>query len=139
MSKSALDDFPRPPCADLLGLTLLEHDAEEGWAKFAFDGRPEFANPAGYIQGGFLTAMLDDTMGPTALLASKGRSYTATIDMNVSFIAPAKPGRLFSEGRVVQLGKTVAFLEARISDAGGTLVARATSSARVVPVERLGA
>jgi uncharacterized protein (TIGR00369 family) len=82
--------------------------------------------------------MLDDSMGPAALLMSEGKSYTVTIDMHVSFFAPARPGRLIAEGQVLQLGKTIAFLESRLSDSDGTLVARATSSARVVPVGRLG-
>jgi uncharacterized protein (TIGR00369 family) len=68
-----------------------------------------------------------------------GRFYTTTIDMNVSFLAPAKPGRLFGEGRVVQMGKTIAFLEAQLTDANGVVVAKATSSARLVPVDRLAA
>jgi uncharacterized protein (TIGR00369 family) len=131
------DKFPRPPCADLLGLTLLEHDAEEGWARFSFEGRAEFRNPAGFIQGGILAAMLDDTMGPTALLASKGTLYTASIDMTVSFLAPARPGKLFSKGKVVQMGKTIGFMEAEISDSKGVRLARATGSARLVPVEKL--
>src|ERR1700760_1253686 len=104
MTETLFDRFPRPPCADLLGLTLLDHDPKEGWAKFSFEGRREFLNPAGFVQGGILSAMLDDSMGPTALLASGGALYTATIDMNVSFFAPAKPGKIFSEGRVVQMG-----------------------------------
>jgi uncharacterized protein (TIGR00369 family) len=137
MANAIFDGFPRPPCAELLGLTLLEHDADAGWARFSFEGRREFLNPAGFVQGGFLSAMLDDTMGPTALLASGGTLYTATIDMNVSFLAPAKAGTLFSEGRVVQMGKTIAFMEATISDAEGTRLARATSSARLVPVAKL--
>jgi uncharacterized protein (TIGR00369 family) len=134
---TVFDRFPKPPCAELLGWTLLEHDAARGWAKIGFEGRPQFLNPAGFVQGGLLAAMLDDTMGPTALLASGGALYTATIDMNVSFLAPARPGRFVGEGRVVQMGKTVAFLEAKLFDAEGTLVARATSSARLVPVGKL--
>ena len=41
------------------------------------------------------------------------------------------------EGQVIQMGKTVAFLEARLTDSEGTLVAKATSSARLVPTSRL--
>ncbi|HEY4112690.1 MAG TPA: PaaI family thioesterase [Rhizomicrobium sp.] len=137
MPDTIFDKFPRPPAASLLGWTLLDQDPQKGWIKLAFDGRPEFRNPAGFIQGGILAAMLDDTMGPAALIMSGGRLYTATIDLNVSFLAPAKPGPLISEGQVIHLGKSIAFSEARISDENGTLLARATSSARVVPVERL--
>jgi uncharacterized protein (TIGR00369 family) len=139
MTTTVFDRFPRPPCAELLGWTLLDHDAENGWAKLSFEARPEFCNPAGFIQGGLLTAMLDDAMGPAVLLASGGRCYTVTIDMNVSFLAPARPGRLFAEGRIIQLGKTVGFVEAALSDGAGTLIARATASVRLVPAERLAA
>jgi uncharacterized protein (TIGR00369 family) len=118
-------------------LTLLDHNPAEGWARFSFEGRAEFLNPAGFIQGGILAAMLDDTMGPTALLVSGGTAFTATINLNVSYFQPARPGRLFAEGRVLNMGKTIAFLEATISDAAGTKLASATSSARVVPVDKL--
>jgi uncharacterized protein (TIGR00369 family) len=133
------DRFPRPPCADLLGWTLLDSDAAQGTARLAFEGRKEFLNPAGFVQGGMLAAMLDDSMGPAVLIMSGGKFYTATINMNVSYLAPARPGRFTAEARVVQLGKTVAFMESSLSDADGNVVARASASARLVPVERLPA
>jgi uncharacterized protein (TIGR00369 family) len=83
--------------------------------------------------------MLDDTMGPAVLLMTEGRFYTVSIGMSVSFLAPARPGRLIGEGQVVQLGKTIAFVEASLADDDGVLVARASSQARLVPVERLAA
>lgn len=133
------DRFPRPPCADLLGWTLLDHDAERGWAKLAFEGRAEFLNPAGFVQGGLLAAMLDDAMGPAVLIKSGGALYTATISMNVSYLAPARPGRFTAEAQVVQMGKTVAFMEASLCDGEGVVVAKASASARLVPTERLPA
>lgn len=126
----------RPPCANLLGWQLVEADAETGHIHVAFEGKREFLNPAGFIQGGILSAMLDDTMGPAVWVKTNGALFTSTIDMNVSFLAPAKPGPLFGEGRIVQMGKTVAFLEALLRDRSGTLIARATSSARLVPAKQ---
>jgi uncharacterized protein (TIGR00369 family) len=137
MDDALFGKFRRPPCADLLGLELLDHNPEQRWARFAFEGRPEFLNPAGFIQGGILSAMLDDTMGPTVLLSSRGTLFTATINLNVSFLQPAKPGRILSEGRVVSMGKTIAFVEATLSDAQGVKLAIGTSSARLVPIEKL--
>ncbi|HEX4301415.1 MAG TPA: PaaI family thioesterase [Rhizomicrobium sp.] len=130
------EKYPMPPCARTLGWSLLARDAARGWVKLSFEARAEFCNGTGGVQGGFLAAMLDDTMGPAVIVASHGAFYAATIDMNVSFLKPAKAGRLFAEGRVVQLGKTVAFVEAQISDADGALLARATSSMRLLPMER---
>ena len=137
MTRSILDRIPMPPSARLLGWQLLDHDADRGWLRVGFDGKPAFVNPAGFIQGGILTAMLDDTMGPVALLASGGRFYTSTIDLHVSFLAPARPGPIVGEANVVQLGRTVGFIEGRLLDKAGTLLARATTSARLVPVERV--
>jgi uncharacterized protein (TIGR00369 family) len=129
--------FPMPPCASLLGWRLLDSNARRGWARLSFEGRSAFLNPAGFIQGGILSAMLDDAMGSTVFVASEGMLFTATIDMNVSFVAPARPGRLFAEGQVVRLRKSIAFLEAQLFDRDGELLARATSTARLVPVEKL--
>lgn len=137
MSGSALEAFPVPPCGRTLGWKLVAQDTERGWVRIEFEARPEFVNPAGFIQGGFLAAMLDDTMGPAAVVKSEGRWFTASIDMNVSFLAPARPGKLFGEGRVVQLGKSIGYLEAELFDSDGKLLARATSSARLVPSEAL--
>jgi uncharacterized protein (TIGR00369 family) len=133
---NALDNMPRPPCAVLLGWRLLEARPADGWVRIGFEGRPEFVNPAGCIQGGFLAAMLDDTMGPAVFLHSGGALYTSTISFNVTFMAPARPGPLFGEGQVIQLGKTVGFVEAWLTDAGGALIARATSSVRLIPAEK---
>jgi uncharacterized protein (TIGR00369 family) len=133
---TALDGLPRPPCAELLGWHVLDARPKEGWIRIGFEARREFTNPAGSIQGGFLAAMLDDTMGPAVFVMTEGALYTATIDMNVSFLSPARPGPLFGEGRVIQLGKSVGFIEATLSDAAGTVIARATSSAKLVPTAK---
>lgn len=133
MTATALDRIPMPPSARLLGWRLLDHDPTRGWARVGFAGRADFCNPAGFIQGGLLTAMLDDTMGPAVWLATDGDWYTASIDITVSFLNPAKPGPLIAEATVIQRGKTIAFLQAELRDAAGLLVCRATSTARLVP------
>ena len=128
---------PMPPCARLLSWQLLEQDEARGIARLSFEAGPDFLNPAGYVQGGFVAAMLDDTMGPAVLVASRGTLFCSTIDMHVTFLAPVRPGRLYGEGRVVRLGKRVGFVGASLSDGEGALLARAASSARLVPTERL--
>ena len=70
--ESIFDKFPTPPVAELLGWKLVDQDAERGWVRIEFDAKPIFRNPAGYIQGGIVAAMLDDTMGPAALVQLEG-------------------------------------------------------------------
>jgi len=132
MIATALDRLEAPPSSRLLGWHLLDARPEAGWIRIGFDGKREFCNPAGFIQGGILGAMLDDTMGPAVFVMTEGRLYTATITMTVNFLAPAKVGPITGEANVTQLGRTVAFVEGRLTAEDGTLLATATASARLV-------
>ena len=132
MIASVFDHFAAPPSSKLLGWHLLDARPSDGWIRIGFDGRKDFCNPAGFIQGGILSAMLDDTMGPAVFVMTEGKLYTATITMTVNFLAPAKPGPLIGEANVTQLGKTVAFVEGRLMAEDGTLLATASTSARLV-------
>jgi uncharacterized protein (TIGR00369 family) len=132
MLATALDQIPAPPSSKLLGWHLLDARPEDGWIRIGFDGKREFCNPAGFVQGGILAAMLDDTMGPAVFTKTEGRLYTATISMTVNFLAPARPGPITGEATVTQLGKTVAFVEGKLMAADGTVLAIATTSARLV-------
>jgi uncharacterized protein (TIGR00369 family) len=132
MIATALDNIAAPPSSKLLGWHLLDARPGDGWIRIGFDGKPEFCNPAGFVQGGILAAMLDDTMGPAVFTMTEGKLYTATITMTVNFLAPARPGPITGEATVTQLGKTVAFVEGRLMAADGTVLATATTSARLV-------
>ncbi len=136
MSTDVFDRFEMPPSARSLGWRLIEAAPERGWIKVGFEATVAFCNPAGFIQGGFLAAMLDEVMGPAVLAASDGALYTVTANMNLTFLAPARAGALTGEGRVVQLGKTIGFIEASLFDENGTEVARASATARLVPTAK---
>ena len=132
MITTALDRLEVPPCSRLLGWRVLDARPEQGWVRIGFDGNAKFCNPAGFIQGGILTAMLDDTMGPAVFVMTEGRLYTATITMTVNFLAPAKVGPIVGEATVTQIGKTIAFMEGRLTAEGGDVLATSTASARLV-------
>ena len=132
MISTALDRLAAPPSSKLLGWHPLDARPGEGWVRIGFVGKPEFCNPAGFVQGGILSAMLDDTMGPAVFVMTDGKLYTATITLTVNFLAPAKPGPIVGEANVTQLGKTIAFVEGRLAAEDGTVLATASSSARLV-------
>jgi uncharacterized protein (TIGR00369 family) len=130
--KTVLDDIPAPPSAKLLGWRLLDARPWDGWLKVGFEGREEFCNPAGFIQGGILSAMLDDSMGPAVFVTSDGRFYTTTISLTVNFIAPTRPGPLIVEAQVIQIGKSIAFMEGKLIAKDGTVLATASTTARLI-------
>ncbi|MQA09258.1 MAG: hotdog fold thioesterase [Pseudonocardiaceae bacterium] len=123
-----------PPAAVTLGWELLEVHPEQGTIKVAFRAGEQFVNPAGVIQGGFLAAMLDDTLGPALVATLPEGQFAPTLDLHVQFLRPARPGRLIGTGRIVQRGKDVCFLAGELAGTDDKLVATATATARIQPV-----
>jgi uncharacterized protein (TIGR00369 family) len=122
---------PPPSAAVLLGFELVAVDPEAGTIEASFTATEQFLNPAGNVQGGFLAAMLDDTLGP-ALVATLGEDeWAPTIDLQVQFLRPAKPGKLRANGRVVRRGKDIAFLAGELRSPDGEIIATATASAMI--------
>lgn len=129
MPRTIFDDLPLPPAARLLGWRLLALDPQAGTIEVQFDAKPNFANPAGFIQGGFIAAMLDDTLGPAAFAMTGGGRLTTTIDLHVHYVRPVSPGYVTAKAKVVNLGASIAFLEGELFDAAGKLSATASASA----------
>lgn len=124
-----------PPAPLHLGWRLLDFDFDKGWIKVGFSPKPEFRNLAGHVQGGFISAMLDDTIGPSILIKTKGEFMGPTIDLHTQFLSPLKLGSVVVEGRVTKLGQRIAFTEGQLFDADGKLCACATSTTLLVPVK----
>lgn len=123
---------PLPSATKTLGWSLLQADSERGEVEVSFEATDDFLNPAGTVHGGFLTAMLDDTMGPALAVTLEPGLYGATLELKVSFLRPAKPGRLVGRGRVVHSGRTIAFLAGELFDDSGQAVAVGSATVRIV-------
>ena len=119
-----------PPAAALLGWKALS--LERGHVRVRYTARPEFGNPQGAIQGGFLAAMLDDAMGPALFTTLGAEDFAPTIEMKVNFLRPARPGALIAEGRVVHQTRSLAFLEGTLATEDGDLIVTATATARII-------
>jgi uncharacterized protein (TIGR00369 family) len=110
--------LPAPRAAATLGFSIKHLSPETGTIEVEFEGKPEFTNPAGHIQGGFLAAMLDDTMGPALAATLRAGEIAPTINLNVSFIKPGKVGTLQGQGRILKRGKEVCFLSSELYQEG---------------------
>ncbi len=120
--------------AATLGWELVEVDPDVGTIEVAFAAGEAFLNPVGVIQGGFLAAMLDDTLGPALVATLPPGGFAPTLDLHVQFLRPARPGRLVGRGRVVQRGREVCFLSGELIGPDGRPVAVATATARIQAV-----
>ncbi|MHB1533496.1 MAG: PaaI family thioesterase [Acidimicrobiales bacterium] len=122
---------PLPPAAVTLGWELVSANPEEGTIEVAFTATDAFVNPAGVVQGGFLAAMLDDTLGPALVAGLEPGDFAPTMDLHVQFLRPARPGRLVGRGRVVRRARDVGFLAGELVDEQGAVVAVATSTVQI--------
>ncbi|MEU4360079.1 PaaI family thioesterase [Streptomyces virginiae] len=114
-----------------MGWELVSVDPDLGTIEVAFQAGPHFANPMGMTQGGFLAAMLDDTLGPALVACLPDGQFAPTVDLHVQFLRPAPPGRFRGLGRVVRRGRTMCFLAGDLFDSEGRIVATATATAQV--------
>lgn len=127
---------PPPPAAALLGWELIEVDPDQGTIEVAFQADERFLNPVGVVQGGFLAAMLDDTLGPALVATLPEDRFAPTLDLHVQFLRPARPGRLVGRGRIVHRGREICFLAGELTGPDGRPVATATATARIQAVRR---
>jgi uncharacterized protein (TIGR00369 family) len=123
---------PIPPAARTLGFELIA--ASEDSIEVAFNARHEFTNPFGEVLGGFLAAMLYDTVGPTVLSTLGDGEFIKTLDMSTYFLSSARPGRLIGRGRILSRTDDVVIVEASLVAEQAT-VATAIASILVVPID----
>ena len=119
-----------PPNCDLtLGLTCVDKSVP-GQTVWTMKVDERFLNPAGIVQGGFIAALLDSAMGASAVTgAGKKNISVANTEMKVSFLRPAKLGStLTCTAQVLKPGSVISFLEAKVTDEAGQLIATASSS-----------
>lgn len=119
----------RPPCSDTLGMRLAALSQDELWVRMEFDVPQMFANPTGAVQGGFISAMMDEAMSTAVIIASNVTMTAPTLEMKTSYLKRLMPGPASVTARILKLGKSAAFMEADCFDAEGALVARATATA----------
>ncbi|MEM0985638.1 MAG: PaaI family thioesterase [Pseudomonadota bacterium] len=127
----------RPPCSDTLGMRLTGVNQTNQALTMAFEVSPSFSNPTGAIQGGFISAMLDEAMSTCVIIASNVTMTAPTLELKTSFLRPLFPGPARVEARILKMGKSAAFMEAECFDPDGKLVAKATATAAPKPFRRI--
>lgn len=127
-----------PPVTTLLGGVIESVDAEAGRLRADYVGSSRFANPAGQVQGGMLCAMLDDLTASLVDATLAAGEAVATLNLNVSFLRPARPGPLQGEATVVRRGRDICHVSATLAQ-DGKEVATAMATCKVVWAAPTGA
>jgi acyl-CoA thioesterase len=108
-------------------------NSEKQTAIMEFDAVPEFCHSeAQIVQGGFITGMMDTCMAHLLIALLDFKFNPVSLDINVSFLAPAHPGTLVAEARILRIGKSIAYLTSTLTQ-DNHLVATATSTIKLIP------
>jgi uncharacterized protein (TIGR00369 family) len=108
-----------------VGISVVS--ASAGDVLVAFDAAPDHLNLQGLVHGGMLAILADTACGLSIRSAMEAGRLHVTTDLDIHYLSPARPGRLYGRGRAIKVGRSLAFAEASIEDGEGKLLARAQS------------
>jgi uncharacterized protein (TIGR00369 family) len=105
---------------------------EGGRAVIEFEVGPQMCHSGGVAQGGFVCAWIDAAMAHASLNLAPEMT-PMSLELKVSYFAPARPGRVIAEGWIERRGRVTCFAEGRLTDAAGQILAKASSTIRLIP------
>ena len=100
-------------------------DAEKEACRVTFPMTDMLRNPQGSLHGGVIATAMDISMGH---LVKKVAGPGATIEMKIQYMRPVSDGTVTCEGRFLRRGRSMSFMESRLSGPDGKLAALATAT-----------
>ncbi len=115
-----------------LGLVRRIEMSPEGRAVIEYEAGPHMCHSGGVVQGGFVTGWIDAAMAHAAIAMTGPGVVPMSLELKVSFFAPARPGKVIAEAWVEKRGRTTCFFEGRLLDPAGKVLAKASSTLQLV-------
>ena len=105
------------------------------WARWEVES--DFVIPlVGTLFGGYIAALADHLLACAVFTVLEENESFSTSELHTHFFHPVQEGILQIEARVVTRGKRSAYCEARLTDSGGRLIARAGATQMIRSVLR---
>ena len=80
-------------------------------------------NPDGSVQGGMMTAMLDDVTSLLIIAETNGEKYPASTDLHTLHHRPMNQGKVKAKASIIKMGKRIATSKGEIYDGEQELIA----------------
>lgn len=126
-----MSDVVAPTLHDTLGQIRVISCAD-GRAVIEYTVGPHMCHSGGVAQGGFVCGWIDAAMAHASLSIAPEMT-PMSLELKVSYFAPARPGRVTAEGWIERRGRTTCFAEGRLLDGEGRVLARGSSTIRLIP------
>ena len=128
MTSSKIGLRQPPKFLSILGADDVYFDDIKEKITMGFNISEDLTHSGGaFVQGGFITAMLDTSMAHLLIFKTNGKYNPLTLNINVNFLAPGIPGKFTSSASINKIGKSISFTSAELHQ-GEILVATASAT-----------
>lgn len=99
-----------------------------GRAEIEYQAGMHMCHSGGVVQGGFVTGWIDAAMAHAAIAMGGPDVVPMSLELKVSFFAPARPGIVTAKAWVERRGRSTCFFEGQLLDNQGKVLAKASST-----------
>ena len=111
-----------------MGFVRIVEICADGQATLEFQAGQHMCHSGGVVQGGFVTGWIDAAMAHAAMAMAGPDVVPMSLELKVSFFAPARPGLVTAKAWVERRGRSTCFFEGQLMDARGKVLAKASST-----------
>ena len=96
---------------------------KEGFLKLGAEFTVQTLNPNRTVQGGMMTALLDDITSLLIIYESKGSLYPNSTNLHSLHHRPLFEGKVFAAATIIKKGKNIATIKGELFNSDGKLAA----------------
>jgi uncharacterized protein (TIGR00369 family) len=115
---------------------ILEFSRENQSIKIEYIAETRHCHSGNIVQGGYVTGWIDSAMAHSVMIPTDFKFSPLTLELKITFLKSANPGIVIAAARVIKLGKSIAFVEGALTNESGELIAKGTSTNKLVPMPK---
>ncbi|OYQ33232.1 thioesterase [Sandarakinorhabdus cyanobacteriorum] len=112
---------------------------DPGHAVIEYEVLPAMCHSGGVAQGGFVSGWIDAAMAHAVMAQHGFDRVPISLELKVSFFAPANPGRVLAEAWIEKAGGRTIFAEGRLTTPEGKVLAKASSTITLIDAAKVRA
>jgi len=115
---------------------IIEFSKEESSIKIEYIAEHRHCHSGNIVQGGYVTGWIDSAMAHSVMIPTNFELSPLTLELKITFFKSANPGPVIAEAKVIKLGRSIAFVEGSLFSEDGILIAKGTSTNKLVPMPK---
>lgn len=112
---------------------------DPGHAVIEYEVLPAMCHSGGVAQGGFVSGWIDAAMAHAVMAKFGFDRVPISLELKVSFFAPANPGRVLAEAWIEKAGGRTIFAEGKLTTLEGKILAKASSTISLIDAAKVRA